>query len=117
MICHVTVQTEDLNSSIEFYDWLLGMTVAHRFEIPNGEIAFLGKEETKFEIIYNKDYKKQGDSKGVTIGFKVDCLEEKIEMLKGKGIEVSPVISPNPHTRFIFFVDLNGIKIQLVENK
>ena len=47
----------------------------------------------------------------------MDCLDDKIEMLKSKGIEVSPVISPNPHTRFIFFVDLNGIKIQLVENK
>lgn len=117
MICHVTVQTEDLKSSIEFYDWLLELPVAQQFEIPNGEIAFLGKEETKFEIIYNKDYKKKGNAQGVTIGFLVDCLDDKIEMLKSKGIEVSPVISPNPHTRFIFFVDLNGIKIQLVENK
>ncbi len=117
MICHVTVQTEDLKSSIEFYDWLLELPVAQQFEIPNGEIVFLGKEETKFEIIYNKDYKKQGNAQGVTIGFLVDCLDDKIEMLKSKGIEVSPVISPNPHTRFIFFVDLNGIKIQLVENK
>lgn len=117
MICHVTVQTEDLQSSIDFYHWLLGLPVANRFPIPNGEIAFLGKEQTKFEIIYNKDYKKQGNATGVTVGFAVDCLEEKIEMLKSKNIEVSPVISPNPATSFVFFVDLNGIKIQLVESK
>lgn len=117
MICHVTVQTEDLQGTIDFYNWLLDLPVVQRFEVPNGEIAFLGEEETKFEIIYTKDYKKQGNAEGITVGFAVKSLEEKIELLKSKDIEVTPIIAPNPHARFVFFVDLNGIKIQLFEAK
>ncbi len=117
MICHVTVQTENLQGTIDFYNELLNLPVVQRFEIPNGEIAFLGEEETKFEIVYSKDYKSVGRAEGITVGFEVNSLEEKMEMLKSKGIAVSPVISPNPHARFCFFTDLNGIKIQLFEAK
>lgn len=117
MICHVTVQTENFQETIEFYGWLLNLPVVQRFSTLNGDIAFLGEEETKFEIIYTKDYKRKGNSEGITVGFEVDSLEDKIKMLKSKGIATSPIISPNPHARFCFFTDLNGIKIQLFEGK
>lgn len=116
MICHVTVQTEDLQGTIDFYNWLLGLPVVQRFNIPDGEIAFLGEEETKFEIIFNKDYKRKGNAEGITVGFVVEGLQEKVHMLTSRGIKVSPIISPNPHARFAFFEDLNGIKIQLFEH-
>ncbi len=117
MICHVTVQTEKLQESIDFYAWLLNLPLSRRFEIKDGEIAFLGKEETKLELIFNKDYKRTGTSEGITIGFAVNSLEDKIAMLDEKNIPHSSVISPNPHVIFCYFTDLNGIKIQLMEEK
>jgi lactoylglutathione lyase len=115
MISHVTVQTEDMKGSVDFYAWLLNLPVSRRFEIPNGEIVFLGTEETKLELIAAKGYKRTGTAEGITIGFAVSSLDEKMAMLDGKNITHSPVISPNPHTKFCYFTDLNGIKIQLME--
>ena len=117
MICHVTVQTEDLQGSIDFYTWLLNLPVSRRFQIPDGEIAFLGEDETKFELIYTKMYKKAGTAEGISVGFAVESLEEKMNMLKSGNIPTSPILSPNPHVRFCYFTDLNGIKIQLLEEK
>jgi lactoylglutathione lyase len=117
MICHVTVMTENLQESIDFYDWLLNLPVVRKFETPEGNIAFLGEEETKFELIESKGYKRSGTAEGITVGFAVQSLEDKIEMLKSKNIPTSPVISPNPHVHFCFFTDMNGIKIQLMESK
>jgi catechol 2,3-dioxygenase-like lactoylglutathione lyase family enzyme len=58
MICHVTVLTEKLQETIDFYNWLLNLPVARRFKTEkDGEIAFLGMHETKLEIIYSPDYK------------------------------------------------------------
>jgi lactoylglutathione lyase len=117
MICHVTVMTEKLQETIDFYAWLLDLPVARRFRTGNGmEIAFLGAEETKFEIIYSPDYKTK-PAEGVTIGFAAASLSEKIAMLEGKGIAHSPVISPNPSSKFCYFTDLNGVQIQLFESQ
>jgi Glyoxalase/Bleomycin resistance protein/Dioxygenase superfamily. len=117
MICHVTVQTENLQGSVDFYSWLLGLPVSRRFEFQNGEIAFLGDEETKLEFIFNQGYQKSGTAQGISIGFSVNSLEEKMALLDEKEIIHTPVLSPNPHTRFCYFTDLNGIKIQLMEVK
>jgi lactoylglutathione lyase len=113
MICYVTVQTEDLKASIEFYQWLLDLPVTRRFIIPDGEIAFMGANETKLELIYSKEFKTSAEVEGISIGFTVDSLEEKMEMLKSKNISTTPIYSPNPNSSFFYFTDLNGIKIQL----
>ena len=117
MICHVTVNTHDLKSSIEFYSWLLGLPVARRFPTPEGEIAFLGSGETKLELIESRGYHRTAPADGISVGFGVDNLEEKIALLAQREIPVSPVTSPAPGTRFCFFTDLNGIRIQLIEQK
>ena len=114
MISHVTVRTAKLQESVEFYQWLLELPISRRFKTPAGEIVFLGVNETKLELI--------GDSKagpvnaiGLTIGFAVDDLDEKLEMLDSRGFQHSDVISPMPGVRFAFFTDLNGCGIQLLE--
>jgi lactoylglutathione lyase len=116
MICHVTITTEDMQKTVEFYQWLLDLPIYSRFPIGNGgEIVFFGKKgETKFEVIYQPG----GETKnagGVTIGFEVESLQEKLAMLESKHIVHSPVISPNPNSSFSFFKDLNGVTIQLFE--
>jgi lactoylglutathione lyase len=116
MICHVTVTTENMQDTIDFYQWLLELPIDRRFPIGDGgEIVFFGKqEETKFEVIYQPDVKAKA-TEGVTIGFAVTSLKEKMDMLDGRNIPRSPVITPNPHASFCFFTDLNGVNIQLFE--
>ena len=115
MICHVTVMTGSLQESIEFYQWLLGLPVARRFPYGDGgEIAFLGAEETKLELIYAKDHQPTPGN-DITLGFAVPDLDEKIALLDSRNIGHSPVLSPGPGMRFCFFTDLNGVRVQLFE--
>ena len=116
MICHVTITTENMQDTVEFYQWLLDLPIHRRFPIDDGgEIVFFGKpEETKFEVIYHPEAKTK-PADGVTIGFEVASLHEKMDMLDSRNIPHSPVIAPNPHTSFCIFTDLNGVRIQLFE--
>jgi predicted enzyme related to lactoylglutathione lyase len=114
MMCHVTVRTAKLQETVEFYQCLLGLPISRRLSAPGCEIVFLGENETKLEMI--------GDGKaglvnanGLTIGFAVDDLDEKLAMLDGREIPHSDIISPSPNVRFVFFSDLNGCGIQLLE--
>lgn len=116
MICHVTVSTDNMQGTIDFYQWLLELPIDRRFPIGNGgEIVFFGEpEETKFEVIYQPDTEVK-PANGVTIGFAVTSLKEKMDLLDSRNIPHSPLISPNPHAAFCIFTDLNGVKIQLFE--
>ncbi len=117
MICHITVMTEKMEETIEFYQWLLGLPIDRRFPYgQGGEIVFLGEEETKYELIYQpgRELTPGGE---VTIGFAVDNLDDKMKMLDERKVAHSPVISPGPHARFCYFTDMNATKIQLFEGR
>ena len=116
MICHVTVRTAKLKETVEFYQWLLELTVSKKLSTPMGEIFFLGENETKLELIEDGKAEKI-NAKGLTVGFAVNDLDEKISMLDDKQISHSKILSPSPQTRFVFFNDLNGCEIQLFEEK
>ena len=116
MIVHVTVRTAQLQKSLEFYQWLLQLTVSRRRQTPGGEIVFLGENETKLELIEDKAAEKIA-AKGLSIGFAVADLDEKIAMLNSKQIPVSDIISPRPGLRFAYVNDPNGCELQLFEQK
>jgi len=114
MIAHVTVSTAKLQESVDFYQWLLDLPIARSIEMPNVKIVFLGENETKLELIEALDAEPV-DAKGLTVGFQVDNLDEKLALLDSRQIGHTDVISPNPGTRFAMFSDLNGCAIQLIE--
>jgi len=116
MIAHVTVTTENMQETIDFYQWLLDLPIDRRFSMGNGgEIVFFGKpEETKFEVIYQPGTQVKA-ADGVTIGFAIDSLKDKLALLDSRSIPHSPVMTPSPHAAFCFFTDLNGVNIQLFE--
>jgi predicted enzyme related to lactoylglutathione lyase len=114
MICHVTVRTSRLSETLAFYQWLLDLPIASRLQYPDAEIIFLGENETKFELIQDSNAVPV-NAKGLTIGFTVNNLAEKLSMLDERKIAHSEIISPGPGIRFAFFTDLNGCSIQLVE--
>ena len=116
MISHVTVYTAKLTETVEFYQWLLGLPVSNKIDRAEGTIIFLGEDETKFEIIQDQNAGSV-DAKGLTIGFAVDDLDQKLALLESKEIPHSEIIAPTPVVRFAFFTDLNGCSIQLFEHK
>ena len=116
MIRQVIVYTSKLNETVDFYQWLLDLPIARKIERPNGNIVFLGAHETKLELIENATAEPV-NSKSITIGFNVDDLDKKLAMLQSKQIAHSDVTASGATMRFVFFTDLNGCTIQLVEDK
>lgn len=48
----------------------------------------------------------------------MDSLDEMMDFVKGKGIEIiSGPFEPNPNTRFFFVLDPNGLRVQFIEQK
>ena len=116
MIVQVAVATAKPKETVEFFQWLLDLPISREIVTPGGKITFLGNDETKFEIIENSKAEKI-NAKGVTVGFAVDDLDAKLAMLDGKQIPYGKIISPAPNVRFALFNDLNGLEIQLFEEK
>lgn len=81
-----------------------------------GEIIVLGGGEAGFELISDENAEIIS-APALSFGVAVEDLDEKITMLESKGITHSGILSPMPRARFVFFNDLNGCEIQLVERK
>ncbi len=116
--CWVTIHVKDMNKSLEFYKELVGLKVKQKFEAgPDMEIAFLGEGETQVELIYDKTDNNANFGENISLGFKVESVDEKMKFIKEKGLEVhSGPFKPNPQTTFFFVLDPNGLKIQFVED-
>ncbi|NLC76395.1 MAG: VOC family protein [Clostridia bacterium] len=117
--CWATVYVRDLEESLRFYQDIVGLTVDRRFPAgPGMEIVFLGDGETKLELIANQEIKEVSIGPHISLGFKVDSLDEQLAFVKDKGIPIqSGPFQPNPNTRFFFIRDPNGLTIQFVEIK
>jgi len=116
--CWSTVMVNNLDESLKFYKDIVGLNVNRRFNAgPGVEIAFLGDDETKIELVCNKSIKKVNLGQDISLGFIVDSVDEMMAFIKEKGIDIKSEISqPNPHIKFFYILDPNGLKIQLVEN-
>lgn len=112
-----TIMVKDMEESIEFYTEILSLSVARRYKpVENMEIAFLGEGETKLELICNAALKGISFTDHVSTGFSVDSVDEYIEYLGEKGIDVfAGPFEPSPQIKFFYIKDPNGYKIQLVE--
>ncbi|WP_312651851.1 VOC family protein [Proteiniclasticum sp.] len=112
-----TLKVGNMNESIVFYENILGLKTVQRFQAgPDMEIAFLGEGETQIELIQEKNREKVEIGHDISWGFQVDSLKVMMDVLEENGISVhSGPFMPNPFTRFIYILDPDGMKIQLVE--
>ena len=113
-----TLTVMDIERSLKFYQEVIGLPLKGRFNPPGLQIAFLGEGETAVELIQDAKVPVVDLRSPITLGFKVDQLEAAMEALKAKGvaIEAGP-FQPAPSTRFFYFRDPDGMRIQFVERK
>lgn len=114
-IMHVTIQVKSLEDSIRFYREIAGMTIQrdmrHNGNMP---IVFMadGADEVCIELIENPDASYKGI--GISIGLHTEDVEMLHEELKNKGLEPTDMISPNPHVKFFFVKDPDGVSVQFI---
>lgn len=114
-----TIHVKDLETSIGFYEEVLGMKVARRFPAgPNMEIAFMADGPAEIELICDKGAELQAYGEYPSLGLSVENLDEAMEHVKIKGVEiVAGPIQPNPNTRFFFIHDPDGVNLEIIEQK
>ncbi|HOA19191.1 MAG TPA: VOC family protein [Sedimentibacter sp.] len=112
-----TILVNNMDESLKFYEEIVGLKMTERFQAgPGMEISFLGEGETKVELIYNEKFKKLDAGNRVTLGFKVESLDEKINFIKEKGIKIiTGPIEPNPSIKYFIIKDPDGVKIQFAQ--
>lgn len=116
--CWCTINVKDMDESIKFYTGIVGLPIDRRYSAAEGiELAFLGDSQTKVELICNKHIREAGGKEGISLGFEVDSIENMMEFITSKSLKIdSGPFQPNPHIRFFFIKDPDGLKIQFVEN-
>jgi glyoxylase I family protein len=94
-IDHVEITSGDLERSIRFYKEVIGFTLKERIKPSSPEIeeiAFLTLGDTMLELLAIKNSAPAPKSPQVgfrTMAIEVDDMDQAIEYLKGKGVEVS----------------------------
>ena len=112
-----TIHVNDMEESLKFYQEVVGLKLATRFNAgPGMEICFLGEDGTKLELIYSEKFKNIEAGNAVSLGFKVDSLDEIQNLVKEKGIDIKTgPVQPNPSLKYFIILDPNGVKVQFAE--
>lgn len=112
----VTIQTKKQKESIDFYKESAGLKIQMdlRGKSPKN-IVFMGNAagEPCIELIDNPEAGYEGT--GLSIGFHTDDVEKAREAVEAKGMNPTPVISPEPDVKFFFVKDPNGLDVQFIK--
>lgn len=118
ILSHITINTAKFDDSVTFYENIIGLHIVRDMRGKGPvNIVFLSDDSADvcIELVENKEKSYEGS--GLSIGFATQDLNIAAADLKAKGITPGPVINPNPHTRFFFIPDPNGVQIQFIEEK
>lgn len=108
-----------MEKSLDFYTKAVKLRIDRKYSpVPHMELAFLGDGETKVELIRDRNAGAVSLECPVSLGFRTESLDKKMEELESMGIPVAEgPFQPNPGIRFFYVRDPDGLKIQFVEVK
>ncbi|MGE4464330.1 VOC family protein [Sphaerochaeta sp.] len=114
-----TITVRDMDESLAFYQKIISLPLIRRVKSSEEtELAFLGSDETKVELIHHQGEEVGECSKHISLGFAVQSLDDQLAFIKEQGLDIyAGPFSPNPSVRFFYILDPNGVKIQFVEQK
>lgn len=115
--CWTTLYVKNMKESLNFYQEIAGLSIDRRMKpSPDMEIAFLGSGETQIELICDQKSKIIHFGESISIGFDAGSLDKLTVTLKDHNIPIhSGPIQPNPHIKFLYVLDPNGLKVQFIE--
>jgi lactoylglutathione lyase len=124
---HTMIRVRDLQTSLDFYTGLLGMTLLRRNDFPEGKftLAFVGygdeTDHTVIELTHNWDRTEPYDI-GTGYGhiaLGVPDIDKACAALAASGAKIPRPPGPMKHgTSIIAFIeDPDGYKIELIEKK
>lgn len=113
----ITLRVHDLETSLHFYNQVLGLPIDRRFESRGKQIAMLSMDgQAKLELIQGNEQVVKPEC-GISLGFEVESLDEAMIYLETQGIPVAlGPITPNPHLSFFYILDPDGFEVQLAEH-
>ncbi len=114
---HVTVNVKDLDTSIAFYTKYIGLHIAVDLREMGPQIVFMAQKDDNAKLELVAGHEPLFSGSGISVGFEIDDLEGTRKWFLEEGLEVSPVISPNPRTSFFFVTDPNGLQVQLIREE
>ncbi|NLE16501.1 MAG: VOC family protein [Spirochaetales bacterium] len=114
-----TITVRNMEESLQFYQEVAGLRLNRRVRSNEStELAFLGDGPTQIELIHRSNGEPQGIGKGISLGFGVEDLDGMMLKIKELGLEIHEgPFAPNPHVRFFYVLDPNGLRIQFVERR
>lgn len=113
----ITVQTKDIDASIDFYQRVLGFTVERRFSpAPGMEIVFLKDEKGGLIEFIRNDRQPAYSGEGISIGFYVEDIEKTAAHLRNQKVEIinGPVTMGNG-VKLMQIRDNNGLELGFVQ--
>lgn len=112
-----TLTVTNMDASLAFYQEIVGLKLQRRYAAgPGMEIAFLGEGETQVELIQADAKPSVTIGQDISMGFQVDSLDRMLEFVHSKGVAIAvPPVQPNPHIRFFYVEDPDGVRVQFVE--
>jgi len=116
IINFITIQTRDMEQSVDFYRRVLGMQVSRRFSPrPGMEIAFMDGSHLQVEFIHD-DKTPPFSGSGISLGFYVDNMEKTVAHLKEHKVEIlsGPIVMKNG-VKLLQALDCNGVELGFVQ--
>ena len=106
-IAHITIHSAKKEESVAFFEKFCGLKIQR---VVGDGITFLADSEgaTNIEIIPDPEHAAAVNN--LSIGFAVENATDYRDQLLKEGLEVSPLISPNPSVQFFFVKDPNGVE-------
>jgi lactoylglutathione lyase len=112
----VILNVNDIDESMKFYTEIIGLRVCKKIQEFGADIVFLGDGETKLELICDKEHPNKNMGQDVSLGFAVKSVYEMMEILNEHGATIQTgSIEPNPHIKYFYAKDPNGVRIQFSE--
>lgn len=113
-----TITVKSIETSLSFYEDLLGLTVERRFmPHPALELCFL-KDEDGIEVEL-LEHKQATDAvtapANLSLGFRVADLEEAMAACKDRGIDIVSGPFEGAGVKFFFVKDPDGVNVQFVQ--
>lgn len=110
---HIGIKVLDIEKTLDFYTKILSAKVIKDYHYPNSRLVFLEVGGTIVELIDKADNEPRPLGPIEHIAFKVDSLEEKIDLLKENQIEFTkPRIVGS--AQIVFFNGPNNERFEFV---